>query len=111
MKKAQYSNPLIYEAFDYLAHLSNNKEIRIEAELREKALKNKISELYAAKEEGKEEGRKEGRKEGEISGKIEMIEKLVNSGVSWEFITESLGYDKYSFDLLKQKNKKDGVKP
>jgi len=98
MLKAQYLNPLIYEAFDQLTKISSDNKIRTEAELREKALKNKNSELYAAKEEGKNEG----RKEGEISNTIQMIEKLINSGSQWQFIEQVLGYNKYSFDQLKK---------
>ncbi len=93
MQQAQYSNPLIYEAFDRLAQISADK-VRMEAELRDKAIRNRISELSAAMEEGIENRRKE--------GEINMIEKLIHSGTKWQFIEEVLGYDQKRFNQLKK---------
>ena len=51
--RTQYKNPAIHKAFRVLETLSADEETRLRAELREKALKNAVSELAAAREEGK----------------------------------------------------------
>ncbi|MCP4105441.1 MAG: Rpn family recombination-promoting nuclease/putative transposase [Desulfobacteraceae bacterium] len=58
--RTHYKNPPIHKAFNILETLSADDEVRRLAEIRERALKNEISELAAAKREGKEEGREEG---------------------------------------------------
>ncbi|MDI6791377.1 MAG: hypothetical protein QME81_00720 [bacterium] len=49
--------------------------------MRERALRNKVSELAAAREEGIEEGREEGReeglKQGEIIGQIRLLQEML----------------------------------
>ena len=92
MQKAQYSNPLIYEAFDHLSNISADKKICMEAEIREKALRNKISELYAAREEGMDVGRKEGIEETAkkiiSSGKLTCQDVMTVTGLSLEEINK-----------------------
>jgi predicted transposase/invertase (TIGR01784 family) len=60
MQKAYYKNPMIHRAIDMLEILSNDKQIRMEAEFRERALRNKNSELNAARLEGEETGIEKG---------------------------------------------------
>jgi len=57
MQKAYYANPMIHRAFDLLSKISEDEQTRKEAELREEAIRNKIYELNAAREEGIERGR------------------------------------------------------
>ncbi len=53
--RTHYKNPAINKAFNILETLSADEKVRRQAEMREKALKNEISELAAAKRQGKKE--------------------------------------------------------
>jgi hypothetical protein len=50
--RTQYKNPAIHKAFDMLEKLSADENARLRAEIREKALKNEVSMLAAARREG-----------------------------------------------------------
>ncbi|MCP4348604.1 MAG: hypothetical protein GY795_24240 [Desulfobacterales bacterium] len=54
--RTHYKNPAIHKAFNILEALSADDKVRRMAEMREKALKNEISELAAAKRQGRQEG-------------------------------------------------------
>ena len=56
--KQHYTNPKVHKAFHALTALSEDEEARLRAEMRERALKDEISELNAARREGREEGRR-----------------------------------------------------
>ncbi len=60
--RAYYTNPMIHRAFGVLETLSADDEVRLRAEMREKALKDEVSALGAERREGRKEGRKEARK-------------------------------------------------
>ncbi|MCP4346818.1 MAG: Rpn family recombination-promoting nuclease/putative transposase [Desulfobacterales bacterium] len=75
--RTHYKNPAIHKAFNILETLSADDKVRRLAEMREKALKNEISELAAAKREGKKEGREEGSWEKARS----TAENLLKMGV------------------------------
>jgi predicted transposase/invertase (TIGR01784 family) len=62
--QTQYKNPVIHKAFQVLETLSADEETRLRAEIREKALKNARSELWAARAEGRAEGIIEGFVQG-----------------------------------------------
>ena len=53
--RTHYKNPAIHQAFTVLEGLSADKETRHLAEIREKALRDEVSALFAAKHEGKQE--------------------------------------------------------
>jgi predicted transposase/invertase (TIGR01784 family) len=53
--RAHYKNPAVHKAFDILETLSADAKVRRLAEMRETALRNEISALAAAREEGREE--------------------------------------------------------
>lgn len=88
--RTQYTNPVISKAFNALEKLSDDEKNRRLAQMREDALRNKLSELFAAKEEGweaglqkgREEGRKEGREEGRQVGKQEGKQEGIDIGAS-----------------------------
>lgn len=63
----------IRRAKDQLIRMSNDAEQREIYDMRAKILKDKISALNKAKEEGRMEGRMEGREEGKIEMAIEML--------------------------------------
>lgn len=62
--RTQYRNSTIHHAFDVLESLSADKETRYRAEMRDRALKNEIFQLRAAREEGFEEGHQNGMQQG-----------------------------------------------
>lgn len=70
--RTQYSNPAIQKAFTVLEKLSADEETRYQAEMRERALKNKVSELAAAKEEGK------------LIGQIRLLQEILKHPMSSE---------------------------
>jgi predicted transposase/invertase (TIGR01784 family) len=55
----QYTNTKVPKAYDALKALSADEEARLRAEARERALKDEVSELNAARREGKREGMSE----------------------------------------------------
>ncbi len=69
--RTHYKNPAIHNAFSLLEEMSADEKTRYLAEIREKSLKNKNSELGSARSEGRREGRTEGRKEGRTEGRRE----------------------------------------
>ncbi|MEK6453822.1 PD-(D/E)XK nuclease family transposase [Caldifermentibacillus hisashii] len=68
-------DPIIENAVDMLRTVSMDREARMLAEAREKALKDINSIRGEAMREGKEEGRREGRREGKEEGIEEGIKK------------------------------------
>ncbi len=56
--RTHYKNPAIHKAFNILETLSADDQVRRLAEIRERALKNEISELAAARREGRKENAK-----------------------------------------------------
>jgi len=86
--RTEYKNPAIHNAFQILEMLSADEKTRHLAEVRERALKNEVSELSAAKEEGKKEGKEEGKEEE----KLNMAKKLLSMGIlTPEQISEATG--------------------
>ncbi len=56
--RTHYKNPAIHDAFNFLEEMSADEKTRYLAEIREKSLKNKNSELGAARREGRREREK-----------------------------------------------------
>ena len=59
--RTQYTNPMIHKAFEVLETLSADELTRQRAEMREKALKNEVSMLEAARNEGLQQGLQQGQ--------------------------------------------------
>lgn len=68
--QTQYTNPAVRKAFTVLERLSADEQTRYQAEWRERALKNKNSELSVAREEG--------RQEGELIGQIRLLQEFLH---------------------------------
>ena len=81
--------PEIKEAKKTLEILSLDKKARMTYEQRQKALKDKISMLYGAKEEGIKEG------------KIEMAKAMLKEGINKEIIIKISGLSKTEIEKLK----------
>lgn len=74
----------IRQAKDELIRMSNNSEERALYDMRAKALRDKISALNSAKEEGREEGREEGEK----NKAIEIARNMKLNGLEVEMISK-----------------------
>lgn len=72
--RTQYTNPMIHKAFAVLEALSADELTRRQADVREKSLKNEVSLLEDAREEGIKEGFKKGRTEGRTEGRAEGLD-------------------------------------
>ena len=85
----------VKEAMDTLKYISSDDEVRAIADLRERTLSDKNSELTVAREQGLEEGREIGIEEGrEIGEKKKTKEAVINmnaKGLDNKFISECLG--------------------
>ena len=72
----QYQHPVIQQAFQRLAQLSADEEIRRRAEIREKALKNEASMLAEARDDG--------IRIGELIGSIWTLQRILRRPISGE---------------------------
>ncbi|MDM8551948.1 Rpn family recombination-promoting nuclease/putative transposase [Desulfobacterales bacterium HSG2] len=79
--RTNYTNPMIHRAYDALKKLSADEETRRLAEMREKALKDEVSMLSAARREGEKKGEKKGRKEGKKEGREDTARNLLSMGI------------------------------
>jgi len=68
--------PAIRQATETLARIAEITEDKAMYDARERAIRDRKSEIYAAVREGEIKGKIEGKIEGEIKGKIEMIQML-----------------------------------
>ncbi len=71
--RTQYKNPAIHDAFSILEEMSADEKTRYLAEIREKSLKNKNSELGAARREGERIGERRGERRGKEATAMNMI--------------------------------------
>ena len=71
----QISYPPVQEALAYLKALSGDEEARRLAFVRERALRDEISELQGARREGWEEGLQQGVQQGVQQGEVLILER------------------------------------
>ena len=81
-------DPIIENAVDMLRTVSMDREARMLAEAREKALKDINSIRGEGKEEGIEEGIKKGMEKGRKEGKREIAKKMLMEGADINFIVK-----------------------
>jgi len=75
------SLPEIKQAAEIVEYVNQDKELRIQAEQRENALRAFRSEIAGSKEEGLKEGIKKGLKEGIEKGKEEGLKQGIEKGL------------------------------
>ncbi|MCG5526272.1 hypothetical protein LRB11_15250, partial [Ectothiorhodospira haloalkaliphila] len=79
----------VQQAMNRLKELSADEEARRLAFVRERALRDEVSQLNEAKreglEEGREEGLKEGREEGREEGRHAGLEGLLRTQLAFKF--------------------------
>ena len=82
----QLSYPPVQEALRRLKDLSADDETQQRALMRERALRDEVTELFAAEQRGEQRGRQEGRQEGEQIGEQRGLEqalaKMLQNGMS-----------------------------
>ena len=76
MATTRYTHPAVRKAASVLRRLSDDEETRLQAQARELALINRVSELSAARPEGLEQGLEQGRKQGELIGQIRLLQEI-----------------------------------
>lgn len=86
----------IREAKDELIRMSNNPEERALYDMRAKILRDKISELNAAMNEGIEKG----REEGERNKAIEIARNMKLSGLEISMISKLTGLTIYEINII-----------
>ncbi|PES72605.1 Rpn family recombination-promoting nuclease/putative transposase, partial [Bacillus thuringiensis] len=86
---AMEKDPVLKKAIEDWERLSSDKDFLRLYEAREKAIKDRISEIETAEEKAVEKAAKEAAKEARIATKIEMIHNLINVGVPIEKVAEA----------------------
>jgi predicted transposase/invertase (TIGR01784 family) len=84
---SQLTYPPVQQALEVLKDLSADDETQRKAFVRERALRDEISQLASARMEGLQEGEKRGKQEGLQEAKTKMIQ----SGMSEEQAQAILG--------------------
>jgi predicted transposase/invertase (TIGR01784 family) len=85
--------PELEDAVIKLVELSEDDTLRALAFYREKALKDKNSQLLTAREEGLQEGMNKGLQEGMNRGRQELINNMLAKGLSVNEISDLTGID------------------
>jgi len=85
LKMLGKENPMIEKAVGILEVLSGDEKVRMEAFYREIEIKDELSRITSAREEGESigeaRGRAEGKAEGKTEGKIEVAKNLLSMGM------------------------------
>jgi len=93
-------NPEIRKAVDTLYELSADEEVRAAYEMRQKALRDKLTQIDDSYQEGLAKGKHEGREEGREEGKIEDARKMKELGFSVENICAVTGFPEETIEKL-----------
>lgn len=97
---AMKSNEKIKIAKEELEYLNGDEETRRIAELREKAIRDEVTNINSAKKEGIREGEKIGLKKGITSRSIEIAKKMKNKGIDINIIVEMTDLTKEEIEKL-----------
>ena len=101
MEEIVMGEPAIKKAMTVLEFLSQDKEARMQYEMREKVLRDEVSRIEGAKEKGKIEGKLEGKMEGKMEGKLEVAKALLEMGVDISTVVKSTGLSEEEIGKLK----------
>jgi len=86
-------NPEIRKAVDILYEMSQNDEVRAEYEAREKAWRDRASQIDAGMKQGMKQGREEGLKQGVERGIEQTARNALAEGATIEFVSKITGLD------------------
>ncbi len=90
----------IKEAIETLEDISSDEEKERIAELRQKYIMDRKSEIRTAKEIGVKEGLEEGMEKGSKNEKIEIAKKMLNENMKIEVIERITGLTKTEIEEL-----------
>ena len=101
LDKIAVRNAALESAVCKYKKLTADERIRMIAEEREKAWKDRQAEIKAAKEEGLEQGLEQGEEKGRNEQKIEIARNLLNMCISVEQIEKATGLSRKEIEKLK----------
>ena len=78
----QLSYPPVQEALRQLKDLSADNDTQQRAQMRERALRDEVTELFAAEQRGEQRGRQEGEQIGVQTGLQQALTKMQQNGMS-----------------------------
>ena len=103
MEEILMKDKTIHKAYDDLEKLvPEESKLRL-YELREKALLDERSNLFAARQKGRAEGREEGRTEGRQEERIQVAKAMLAKGLDEKLILEVANITQKQLNKLKQK--------
>jgi predicted transposase/invertase (TIGR01784 family) len=95
------NEPPLRKAMTTLEFLSQDREARMLYEMRQKALRDHISAIEGAREQGRLEGRERGRLEGRVEGRVEVARNMLAMGLDVELIAQATGLAREKLEELK----------
>ena len=96
-------NKKVKEASNELEYLTGDEAIRRKAFLREKAIKDYVTNMEGAREEGEEKGIKKGIIKGREEEKINIAKKLIEENVEIKTIAIATGLTEEQIEELKDR--------
>ena len=103
VEKAMEENKKVKEASNELEYLTGDEAIRRKAFLREKAIKDYVTNMEGAREEGEEKGIKKGIIKGREEEKINIAKKLIEENVEIKTIAIATGLTEEQIEELKDR--------
>ena len=94
-------NEKIKEAVEELKGMSEDEELRILAELREKGRRDYNAGIKYATKKGEELGEKRGEKIGEKRGRIQIAQKMLEEKINIDTIIKLTGLKRREVEMLK----------
>ena len=91
------NEPALRKAMTTLEFLSQDREARMLYEMRQKALRDHISAIEGAREQGRLEGRERGR----LEGRVEVARNMLAMGLDVELIAQATGLAREKLEELK----------
>jgi predicted transposase/invertase (TIGR01784 family) len=87
-------------AYERMKHVTQDKELLREYQMREMAMMDLRSATSYAAEEGLKKGIRKGREEGRQEGKNEIAKNMLSRGLAIDFIHEMTGLDTKTIQSL-----------
>lgn len=94
-------DPYIDEVLKELEELSRDPERRAEYEARDRALRDYITQMHSARQEGLEQGLEQGLKQGLEQGKLEIASNAIKLGLTNEQIRALTGLTEKSIEDIR----------
>ena len=103
-------NKRVKEASEELEYLTGDEAIRRKAFLREKALKDYVTNMDGAREEGLEKGEKIGKEKGKQQEKMEIAKKMLKEKMPKDVIIKITGLKEEEIEELAKEDKRKNIK-